>query len=272
MRAFPTLLEFIHQITGEVFEYPLPENGPVMTLIQDLEKGRVFIRGKQTVLITHEEENILLKFKEKTVALPVKEKGDFQKIRTRLSLGVHKKQDWELVKRRRDLTEILPIWHAVSQMIPELEQADLPEYSDFLALFEGAFHGILVPHSRDPLHLGVLKEEIQSPLYFLRESQKGIERLFVEKKGEELLILPQLYPSFHAGRILNLQIEDLTLDLEWTKKRLRRMIIRPSKDQTLHLFLFKGLKGFRMNGKRYTSKEFFKLEADNNYYFDCFEK
>ncbi|QLH35365.1 MAG: hypothetical protein HWD61_03745 [Parachlamydiaceae bacterium] len=35
----------------------------------------------------------------------------------RLSLGNHKSQDWDMVKRRGDLTEILPVWLRLGQIV-----------------------------------------------------------------------------------------------------------------------------------------------------------
>lgn len=84
----------------------------------------------------------------------------------RLSLGNHKAQDWDLVRRRLDLKEILPAWFRLGQLIPPLEippayegnlellrqcqeviNGGKPEQiaQSFNNLFQAGFEGILTP-------------------------------------------------------------------------------------------------------------------------------
>ncbi len=112
VEAFPTLIRF-HD-----FEYKIAVQGPVtgFTLLQDLEKNCVFIFGKGKEKFYRFRlrasdggfELLCEKSKKKEFfAAPI----DFYlpPIWERLSLGSHKKQDWDLVARRLDLKEILPV-------------------------------------------------------------------------------------------------------------------------------------------------------------------
>lgn len=225
----------------------------------------------------------------------------FSHPREKMHFGCHKKQDWTLVKRRLSLQEILPIWFALGKKCPEtplhtegvaqllqvceskIEKQDRVSIgSAFLKLFQVGFKGMLTPRLFDDDYQGILEgpsHPNDSPLILLSEGAKLIRSLFIEKQGDQLSILPCLPVELHAGSCSNMQIsETLSLDIEWSKKMTRRLILRPDTDQSCHLNLQKGLTSFRLKrakekiGTRIQRGKELHLEGGNTYLLDRFEK
>ncbi|HRD54833.1 MAG TPA: hypothetical protein PLC42_00380 [Parachlamydiaceae bacterium] len=218
----------------------------------------------------------------------------------RLSLGNHKQQDFELIKRRQDLKEILPIWlktggfykevpvfldEGTGSLLKEIEKAieksDTNHLSDlFKTLFNSSFEGMMVPSLTDLTHQGLKLPPVKSlasPLFLLSYGAKLIRSLFVRFKKNKLELLPALPKEFHSGRFLHAVLENAgMLDLEWSKKTMRRMILFANKTFALELKLPKEIKRFRLksNGTSEWIKTgtCLKIEKDNHYFFDRFEK
>jgi len=217
----------------------------------DLEKGRVRVwgRGKRGY------------FRYRIVAAlagglaVVKEKGEFEwsadfslaeegpfysapQDFVRLSLGSHKKQDWQMVNRRRDFKEILPIWNALAQQVkaeeegpswpvPEAPETVVPE---LLKTYLSRFRGVMAP---------------VGPLSLLSEGAAFVRRLFVDSDRGEAALLPRLPPQFHCGRMLHVPVAGVgRLDLEWSKKWLKRVALYPDQEGEVLLRLQDGLKRF----------------------------
>jgi hypothetical protein len=291
------LLRFHHLITGEELSYPLNLVGPVFdfTVELDLEKGCVHVfgtgaKGYERYTISIEEPSLRIvsrKGKQRTL-LPSKTLSPaLSKSCERLSLGSHKTLDWELVKRRRNLTEIFPVWFQLGQMVPHVEApkvgtAGLLKEVDkrevvphFLKLFMAGFRGILSPRLNDELHQGILisSESVDAcPLILLAEGAKLIRALFFQEEKEGWALLPNLPPEFHAGRFLNLRssVGD-EIDLEWSKKLLRRVTIRAAQTCTIALRFQKALKSYRVQGKRHPVDTPLQLEAGKTLHLDRFE-
>lgn len=274
VQAFPTLLKFENLITGEKKEDKLPWKGPVLdfTIELDLEKGVVWVFG-----------HTLDGYRRHKIEMPEIPVAALE----RLSLGMHKTLDWELVKRRRDLKEILPVWFRLGQMVPEAGKkvgaaALLKEYGKmevceaYLKMFLAGFEGILTPRLSDPDHQGIIAEGnfSESPLVLLREGARLIRSLFFTESKESWSFLPCLPPEFHAGRLLDLQTElGDKIDLEWSKKLLKRVIITPAVSREIFIHLQKPLQSFRAEkGERQTIERSLKLEAGKRIYLDRFEK
>src|SRR3989344_6077351 len=113
VQVFPTLLRFTHLISFETFEKNLDIQGPMLdfTVELDLEKCCVRFFG-HAAKGYHQ-----LVFTEKDVPSSLL----LQESKERLSLGMHKRLDWELVCRRRDLKEIFPVWFRLGQLVPFVE-------------------------------------------------------------------------------------------------------------------------------------------------------
>lgn len=207
----------------------------------------------------------------------------------RLSLGNHKKQDWDLINRRLDLTEILPIWLRLGQetknekrktkneggtllLLKELEDAienrqieRIPER--ILDLYRAGFSGILTPQLEDEQHQGLSLPPISnlkdvSPLTLLQKGAQLIRSLFVQWSEDIIKILPALPIPFHCGRYINIDCGTVcSLDVEWSKKQLRRMILRPHETKTILLELPKSIHSYRIR-KNFKDKE--KIENPKN--------
>jgi len=216
----------------------------------------------------------------------------------RLSLGNHKAQDWDLIKRREDFTEIFPLWHRlgltvppqVPSSVPLLEncqhslERNSPEHilPQFYKLFLAGFEGLLVPRRSDTDFQGITeasKEMNGSPLFLLTQGAHLIRFLFVQGKQEELELLPSLPPEFHCGRFIHVKCENFgVMSMEWTKKSLRRIVFQASVSRRLFLKFCQGEKRCRLRlsesdrGAHYLNEAPLDVVAGQNYWFDNFER
>jgi len=158
----------------------------------------------------------------------------------RLSFGSHKKQDWELIERRRDLKEILPIWFAIGQ----LTDSASVEPEDFLEAFDAAFSGMFVPNKHWDTRFG--KSLDTAPEALLRGGYQKIRSLFFQKDGNTLAFLPNRPRAFACGRLIALQEDGVEIDIEWSNHKLRRIVLDVKKPQALSLNLPGKLKRFRL--------------------------
>lgn len=176
----------------------------------------------------------------------------------RLSLGSNKAQDWELIKRRFNLTEILPLVHRLGQLIPPMTltsplqgtlhlledcresfMTEKPEKGQerWVHFLLGCFNSLLVPQLKDDNYQGLvsLKPLVSldvSPLVILSDGARLIRKLFFQQEKHLLFILPYLFPSLPAGRLLDVPLDGGgRISLEWTKKTIRRLILYAGQDQ-----------------------------------------
>lgn len=160
----------------------------------------------------------------------------------RLSLGSHKSQEWEAAVCRGDMAELFPAWLRLGQLLPPCETAPFPgsllekcregrELDPFVHLFYAGFSDLLLPRLFDAdwrgFSLSPLGEGYRgSALPLLSEGARTIRSLFIDERGEELALLPRLPFRLHAGRFLDLEWRLGRLDMEWSRRRLRRLILR----------------------------------------------
>jgi hypothetical protein len=199
----------------------------------------------------------------------------FEKISTgmeRLSLGSHKSQDWNMICRRKNPSEIFPLWYSAAQRLCGqiaqekggaavfLENCSITIESkkntmlcnEFMKLFQRGFQGFFVPQIDDRLHQGFAALSFPpdlefSPLALLQESSQLIRRLFIEIHGRELYFLPNLPPEFHCGRFLGIACGLFgTLDMEWSKKKMKRAVLKIIESGTLVLHFAKPIKQCRL--------------------------
>ena len=195
----------------------------------------------------------------------------------RLSLGIHKKQEWERVISRRDLKEIFPIWMRLGQCTPSISPAMKTEgtlrllekchslvqegekqqiKAAFETLFLAGFEGILTPHLFDRNHQGILYEEgieNSTAILLLTQGAALIRSLFLQEERGILVLLPCAFSDFHAGRCVNMHTsEGEHLDFEWTKKEMRRVVFYPLQEKKAH---FKFSKEFKRCRTRSSLKE-----------------
>lgn len=222
----------------------------------------------------------------------------------RLALGNHKAQDWDLVYRRGDLKEILPAWFRLGQLLPipenftgssytgslkllhrcrEVISQGKPEHiaQSFINLFKAGFEGILTPRIYDDQYQGLstghesLGNE-DSPLYLLAGAVPLIRSLFVEESSDEIRILPHCPPEFSCGRHLHVPVQGGFIDIEWTKKSIRRLIYYSLQSQQLNISFGPHIKQFRLRKRGEVRGREIKcgipllLESHSDYFFDNF--
>jgi hypothetical protein len=201
----------------------------------------------------------------------------------RLSLGMHRSQDWDLVRRRLDFKEIFPHWLRLASLAPPTQICDREAFGNFFLLnlcrkkieegereavleffeqfFLSAFEGVLTPRLRDTGFQGIAQgtESAQSlsPLALLAEGGKLIRSLFIQEEEGEIVLLPCLPPQFHCGRMIGIRILDDqgTLDFQWSKKTLKSVTLYSAFDKEMCLRLPKAMRSFRlMRGKKMYKK------------------
>jgi hypothetical protein len=226
-----------------------------------------------------------------------------------LSFGVAKAQEWPGIRGRGNLEEILPLWFRLGQwaLLPQLQghaslqhiggaahllyelerriaEADLIGMAEiFRCLLCVGFEGMFSPRLIDSEHQGVPLSPLDmqsrgSPLLLLSHGHKLIRNMLLAADGVAIDVLPALLPDLHCGRLLNVHLAQRgTIDMEWSKKHIRRMVFNPTVDGT-HRFIFhKGISScrLRMGDKgaklHYSSGETFDFFAGTSYFFDNFK-
>ena len=325
--SYPAKLEFENLNSHQTFSLDLSLTGLVdrFTLLQDLEKRAVLVfgtakEGYLRLMITHRDKKLQVSVKRAPTAgvkigdklVKSKDVLTFSALEQHylppfiehLSLGCHKAQDMELMRRRLLPEELIPFWFRLGQLTPKTSSAHeegtltllhpladliyaeekLKVLEPFLALFSAGFKGIFVPRLVDEDFQGIAPKLDEpsadvSPLTLLTEGAQLIRALFFLQKGISLSFLPCLPPDFHAGRLLNLHAAQLaTIDMEWSKKNLRRLIIRPLQSKTVTLHFQKKIKTYRLRsserdrGQTKLVSENVDLEKGKTLYLDHFEK
>ena len=273
VQVFPTLLRFTDLLTEKTWDEKVEWKGPVegFTVELDLEKGSVEVFGKTAAGFRR---------------IKIKEQPFKPEKLERLSLGKHTKLDWELVCRRMDMEEMAPVLFQLGQLVPEakattpilkfLELSDKTETTQQLtAFFKTGFHGMMAPRLHDDDLQGIVEEGSfsGSPLALLRQGYQAVRALFfTEQNGFSLL--PNLPPQFHAGRLLDLRTtQGDQISIEWSKKQLKKVVIKPEKTREVILTLQKSLSRFRINKKvKHDVKNPLPLLAGRTLFLDRFEK
>jgi len=304
VQIFPTRLRIGEQ------EILLPIQGPVrpFTIELDLEKGKIVVFGtacKESFRyqIVQQKEKIEIRCDKGKFCFSLDSKAVMEPLPCeRLSLGSHKQLDWELVLRRKELSELFPALFRLGQLIPAVVESTRPGtaalltqcavriatgdkpglQAAFIDLWEAAFEGILAPRLVDEQFQGIVPAEplssITSPLILVQEAALLVRSLFIQEEGIVLSLLPSLPPELFFGKLCNVQTAYAACDLEWSKKLLRLCIIRPHQDAEITLKLQRSLKRFRKRtspkgrGEMVDVNTPLQLKAGVPLYLDRFEK
>lgn len=294
IQAFPALVKI------DKHEIPLSITGPVVdfTLQQDLEKHCVFVFGKAKegyfrLRITASDSGFDVKGeKGPVVSSRIDQEVLFASARSfeRLSLGNHKAQEWDLVQKRSDLKEILPVLFVLGQKIPLIASQpltgtarllELPKERNLIAqgvesFLKAGFSQILVPRLNDDQHQGLVPNELAkgNPFFIIQEGAKMVRSLFFRQNERRLAFLPQLPVPLDSGRMIGLKAPGVgEIDFEWTKKTMRRAILRVSTSGEVLFDLPKEIKSFRVGKKkRQKATEPLLLESGKVYFLDQFQK
>lgn len=178
----------------------------------------------------------------------------------RLFLGSSKKKEAESIRKRKDLKEILPLWHRLGCLTPfqkpmpfqnhlqEVIKKNQPQkvYDLLYEVYLGHLSSGLVPRAEDEEKQGLSTfEGIDSGL--LPVGADCIESLFFLETPGTFEILPCLLPSFVSGKFIGLETQNgCKIQFEWTKSKLRRLVIESNVDQSLELIFPSYVKSFRL--------------------------
>lgn len=308
-QAFPTLLRFSHQ--SQIIELGFDLTGPVegFTLEQDLEKRVLFYFGKAKEGYFRLRIEALAKglsiFAEKiplgelmssrgvlrskeSLFIPIEWTFYQPSHLERLSLGSHKKQDWDAVQRRFDLKEIVPLLFYLAQLLPKAEIGAplFPENREEAArhltsFFQVHCANILEPRLKDELHQGIkrtLVSENIEPCSLLHDAASWVRSLFIQTSRASSEILPHLPPQFPSGRLLNVSLGLCgALDMEWASSSLRKVILRAAACGEYFFVWPKNVVSFRVRtdlfekGFYQKREEPFMLKAGTTYFLDRFQ-
>lgn len=333
VRVFPTRLS-LSDLTGKIAPFTLSFDfvGPLkeFTAELDLEHQELCVFGKTAkgfmrYHLCAKDDGVRLAmdktFKEKTVCirsfpphevalsqgekllvcLPLKGAEEISSFE-RLSLGMHKSQDFEMIRRRGDCKEIFPHWFALGSLVKNEEgKAHFPLLAQcrakiesrqiesvleaFESLFLAHFEGVLTPRSFDSDYQGIQGQNLDphaNPLPLLTEGARLIRSLFVQERENAVALLPCLPPEFHSGRMTGVKTADgHRFDFEWTKKSLRTVLVQPVRTGNLSILLPKGVRSFRLKSGKHPFKQIcvdntgmatLPLEKDTMIQLDRFER
>ncbi|MCB1117038.1 MAG: hypothetical protein KDK50_00500 [Chlamydiia bacterium] len=271
--------------------------------------------GYVRLMITHKENQLVIMTKRvpeggltikgkklgprESLQIKVDEQGYLPPYVERISFGCHKAQDIELMHRRMEMDEILPFWFCLGQLTPptpcsheegtltllkpiiECEKTEILKH--FEKVFAAGFSDLFVPRLIDDQHQGVAPEidvvsADLSPLTLLTEGAQLIRMMFFQQKGNELSILPCLHPDLHSGRLINGHAQNLLLfEMEWSKKRVQKLILRPLESGKVKLHLPNKIKSFRIRksiksrGEIHKADEMLDIEKGQPLFLDHFE-
>lgn len=178
----------------------------------------------------------------------------------KISFGFSKALDFELVKRRLNWGEVLPVWFKLGQMMPKgqieqtgdclfktfIQSKGLELKESFWNFFSSGFSGIFHPESHDASYLGFNMCPSQDAFTTLHEGYKKIRSLIILEKSGVIEILPEILPLFVHGRAIRLQTSFGFVDLEWTKGMLRQMMITCKTPSSIELHFPKNHKKCRL--------------------------
>jgi hypothetical protein len=303
LEAYPKEIRFFYEEMSVSLELDLNEPISGFTLQQDLEKDvvRVFGRAKEGYFhfeISHEGKKIITILK-RGKSIPyifsgkkgVLERHQFLEIETepafetyhteRLSLGVTKKLDWEMVLRRGELKEILPVLFFLGQKVdPSL--ADSSFEIDSIEIFLKAyFDHLLLPKRSLDKRLGVSGKDLPSHISLaaiLYKSYEKVRSFFIKEERGSISIFPNLPKEFVSGKLIGLKFSSAIIDIEWTKQKIRRVRIVAILEGVLEIKWPKEVDSYRLKyrpqekGQMVASSEEILLLPGKIYYLDKFQK
>jgi hypothetical protein len=294
VEIYPTRLIWRDRSTSvesEIERVEIPVSGLVdqFTAQLDLERGKIWVWGngecgyfRYAIIATGAKSYRIEKGGDGSSSILSEE---------RLSLGCHRQLDWDLVMRRLDLAEILPIWLRLGQVVPTDGRSIGPsllsaaagqrDLAPWLTLLKSSFTGILAPCLQEANVWGAGLSPLGADwsggsLPLLSQGAELIRALFIQEGGGELALLPLLPIAFHCGRYLRAKTSFGSIDFEWSKKRLRRVILRAQTSGELLLRLQPDLSAFRLRshpndpGKLHPVERPVTLAVEQQLYLDRF--
>ena len=307
LEAYPLQYAFIHGNRKEIISIKLESPVLEFQIEQDLEKDliKVFLRVEKSYFqfeIFHDDESIVfslkrgkevyLEFQGKEILLQKGEALSFHAGRAfvydhmeRLSFGVSKKLNWELIKKRNDLNEILPILFFLGQKIEpserELEIKGPETKKEFEHFLLSYFHHMLVPRRGSDRREGIFSELL--PIHFkleelIRIAYESIRKWLLREDLGKVFLLESLPNEFIHGRVLGLKANHAFFDIEWNKGKILKIKITGRHDGVLEIQWPKYVDSFRIKhhlkekGRWVSRDEEILVSPSSIYYLDNFQK
>jgi hypothetical protein len=325
VRIYPGLLLFKDLNSNEIFKFFLKFQGPVknFTILQNLYNGNIEVNfllknGYVSYKILVKEDSVYLYFDKITLDYFEIEFNKAQTIRSKeeiklpisvicqtrpeeyLFMGIHKKPDIYLIKKRENLEEILPFIFLYSQFflnvqyscclrkncllkeidknIQSCEKKQLCE--NLINVFKVHFFGSFIPRINDEEYQNITEffDKDFKPWCIFKKLYQSIKSMLIKEKKDELFLLPCLIQEFNQGRAINIKTSFGTFDLEWSKKIIKKAIFKPLHDINLKLALQSQIKTFRLRvnknekGKIFKNNDEIAFKKENIYLLDKFQK
>ncbi|MCH9630747.1 MAG: hypothetical protein S4CHLAM37_07510 [Chlamydiia bacterium] len=288
LEAFPSFFRVFDE-NEVVLEINFGIQGPVdgFTLMQDIEKAKLYVYGTGAegffrFSLSYREEKLTLKLdrahkevsysiaKIENLSINCEIEGSLSAkdelvLQTgakaldllpleRLSFGNHKKQDATLIRRRNDPKEFLPLWFALGQRMQKKEAPEIKE--DLLTTlsrgFSLCFSDLFAKSTKKPEHLG-FTDITDAGLY---EGYELIRTMLVYEENDTFHLLKKMPHLFHCGRVVDLKLkEGVFIDIEWSKKSIKKLHIRSQIKTSLTLSFQKSLRTCRESSPKGASSQ-----------------
>lgn len=276
-RIYPTRLfvQDLHSNWKTQMERHVKKPQTHIVITQNLERGWIEVKSDKAYKINAAEGGF--RVGEEFVASP----GIYKCLpsKERLSFGVHKKQDIDLMKRRRDLREMLPFWFLLGNQLPEMPGSGGTLSLALQDALIAGFSGLFRPHLEDVHFFGFTLPEIAagtSPLSLLSQGAKKIREMFVRSSENTITLLPKLV----SARLIHTPVlkGKAELSFEWSKHQPFRVMITAHEAVSFTLRTPLEIKEFRVRnsvrerGKVVLREEVFSLQQGQTIYMDRFKK
>lgn len=198
--AYPTLIEVT--LEGQkIASKMIPGTYDTFLVSQNLEQGFVVIHSAKEKHYVDAQGQIL-----DAKPLP-------RSHQERLFLGCNKAQNYDKVRERADLEEVLPLWHKLAGYYAGTHSITDP-LAEYLSYFSASF----VPRSADSEHQGFHLPNLKDPFEIL--NQKSIRSHFIDEDHEKIIVKKT---SFISGRLIHAEFSSGTIHYEWTKSFPRQL-------------------------------------------------
>jgi hypothetical protein len=255
----------------------------------------VFEKIKSNILNIKIDNTSFIASSKKSYDLPIKIVSNLS-AQEKLSFGNHKKQEIDQINQREDLLEFIPFIYGLSQFFDikksfninffiELEKKIDSKQKDnleeaFLNIKKAFFYDFFVPRNFDFDYQNIFFENLKNieSIYILKEYARLIRKTLISEENNLLNILPCLTKQFFCGRMINIHQSFCDLDIEWSKKLIKKMIVKPFLDKEISFKFQTKIKTFRLKKSLKEKGEILKnnqkilLKKDGVYYFDRFQK
>jgi hypothetical protein len=295
VKAYPGLVE-VYEKNRLIFSVPISCEGPVHHFIvtADLVKQQVQVSGKSqegffrySFLV--QENDLYLRldkgdthlFYKQTFdsnqMIAVKKNCTFHSVqKIQMTLGQNKKLDWDKVKKREDLQEILPQWCKLASCYPQVEVKEKLSMKELASYFKAGFSGIFTPQLKDPYFQNLFPDNqipFSDPFKMFSSFFVQILDLFITCEDNRVRI-PKF--PFISGRIVDLNLPLARVNLQWSKYRLKFLEIFPIQEGSIvieaphHGSKFRIRKKQSDKGTSHESGKEFALEKGSCYLLDRF--